>query len=452
MIADLIKGFIVLFLIFVPLERFFQRYPQKTFRYEWGTDAIYYVTGFFIGRLGSFLCAVLALILAGATANLQLQAAVASQPGWVQFIEAVVVADIGYYMAHRLLHTVPWLWKFHIIHHSIEEMDWLAAVRVHPVDQLLAKLFQMLPLYWLGFSAPTFAGFALFSAAIAFFIHSNVRVNAGPLKWAIATPEYHHWHHANQPGVRNKNLAAQLPMMDWLFGTLYMPAGQKPQRFGVPYPIPPGYLRQLVNPFHLLSTKSSSRRKSPVTTEHSRPAKQKPMYLRPLPLLAGLVFLGAGGSFAYAKLTNQSLAVMAYVFVAKFNTPMIALTDLQQGKIKPVVMIDVRPTEDHQIDSIKDTFSVPLTEIEAGPGVEKVKAIAQTAAQSNATTPTVVLYCQSGPRSIKAYQKLKNTGLNLVVLSGGIDAWRAAIPPAKDSAVLGPIQAQEQAAQAKKAV
>lgn len=450
MIADLLKGFIVLFLVFVPLERLFQRYPQKTFRYEWGTDAIYYTTGFFVGRFGTVLCGIVALLLARTTASTQLQAIVASQPVWAQFLEAVIIADVGYYTAHRLLHTVPWLWKFHMIHHSVEEMDWLAAVRVHPVEQLLAKSFQMVPLYWLGFSTQTFAIYILFSAAIAFFIHANIRFNAGPLKWVIATPEYHHWHHANQPGVRNKNLAAQLPLMDWLFGTLYMPEGLQPQRFGVPYPVPPGYLRQLVNPFQLLSTKSTKRRKNPVTTENTQPIQKKPLYLRPLPLLAGLVFLGAGGSFAYAKLTNQSLAVMAYVFVAKFNTPMIALTELQEGKVKPVVMVDVRPAEDHQIDSIKHTFSVPLTEIEAGPGVEKVKAIAQQAAQGSAAKPTVVLYCQSGPRSIKAYQKLKDTGLNLVVLSGGINAWRASIPPAKDEAVLAPIQAHEQAAQAKR--
>ncbi|MBF2029016.1 MAG: sterol desaturase family protein [Oscillatoriales cyanobacterium C42_A2020_001] len=436
MIADVIKGFIILFVVFVPLERLFPLHQQKTFRREWATDATYYLTGFFIGRAGTVICIALAVLLADGTANSELQKWVSSQPIAWQFVEAMVIADVGYYLGHRLMHTVPWLWQFHTIHHSIEEMDWLAAVRVHPVDQLFTKLLQMIPLYWLGFSAQTFALFVLFSAAIAFCIHANTHLTLGPFKWVVATPEFHHWHHANQPGVRNKNLAAQLPLMDFLFGTLYMPPGQRPIRYGIPYSIPTNYFKQLMVPFERLATRH--RRKRPMTS--TQPLQKKPIYLRPVPLLLCLVLVGsATGGVGYAKAKNYSIKSMVYTFVAGFSTPKITTAELEQGKVKSVVVVDVRDAEEYAADHIGDSISVPLTEIKTGEGVEKIKRLANTDSSRVQSQPTIVLYCQSGPRSIEAYQILKDKGLNLVVLSGGIKAWRETVPQSKDMAILSRI-------------
>ena len=68
---------------------------------------------------------------------LGISSAVQSQPLWLQVVEHFCMADLGFYLAHRAFHAVPWLWRFHAVHHSIEEMDWLAAHRVHAVDQIL---------------------------------------------------------------------------------------------------------------------------------------------------------------------------------------------------------------------------------------------------------------------------------------------------------------------------
>lgn len=183
--------------------------------------------------------------------DLEWQAKIATQPIVIQVIEAILLADLGYYIAHRLLHTVPVLWKFHAVHHSVEQMDWLATVRVHPVDQVFTRFFQLIPIFCCGFSVKALGIYALFSSAIAFFIHANTRLKLGFLTWIVATPQFHHWHHANDPAAYNKNLAAQCPLFDLLFGTFYLPDRKIPQEYGIAETFPNGYFRQFLYPFCL---------------------------------------------------------------------------------------------------------------------------------------------------------------------------------------------------------
>ncbi len=196
---------------------------------------------------------VLAVVVAGtglrALMGAGLRADIAGQPSALQICEAFLLSGVGAYWGHRATHTVPFLWRFHKVHHSIQEMDWLAAGRLHPIDQAFTRSCAVLPLYALGFSRATFGAFLVFTTFQALFIHANVRLTFGPLRWLIATPEFHHWHHANEPEAYNSNFAGEFPWIDWVFGTLRLPAGRMPARYGIDDPVPSGYLRQLAWPF-----------------------------------------------------------------------------------------------------------------------------------------------------------------------------------------------------------
>jgi sterol desaturase/sphingolipid hydroxylase (fatty acid hydroxylase superfamily) len=237
-------------LVFLPLERLLPMHrDQKIFRRGWKRDLIYlFFNGLYI-TLGLSAFFVGVDFLTEKFVPRSLQAAVAAQPTLLQFVEVVVLSDLGFYAAHRLFHAIPWLWNFHQIHHSIEELDWLAGFRVHPIDQILTKGTSLAPLFVLGFSAtPIFASAWLYKCQ-SMLVHANVRTGGlGPLRWLLASPEYHHWHHTNDRRAYNTNFAGQLPVLDALFGTMYMPREQTLRKYGIDQAIPEDYISQLFYP------------------------------------------------------------------------------------------------------------------------------------------------------------------------------------------------------------
>jgi sterol desaturase/sphingolipid hydroxylase (fatty acid hydroxylase superfamily) len=245
-----LRGFLLVAIIFIPLERLLALHPsQRVFRKWWWNDLIYILFNRFLITAGLGVLIVAVIALTRWLVPEGVQAAVAGQPIWVQVIEIIVLADLGFYSAHRMFHSVPWLWKFHAIHHSIEELDWLAAARVHPIDQIITKGASVLPLFALGFATVPIGIFSAIYFWHSILVHANVRLNFGPLRWIIASPEFHHWHHANERSAYNTNYAGQLSVLDKLFGTMYMPKGRTPEKYGVDEPVPHTYLPHLVYPF-----------------------------------------------------------------------------------------------------------------------------------------------------------------------------------------------------------
>ncbi len=243
------REILTVILIFVPLQLARpQRPKQRIFRKQWLSDLGYlFCNGVFI-QLGVGLLTALMLPHLQAILPTTLGAFVARQPLWIQAPAAFVIADIGYYLMHRAFHAVPFLWRFHAVHHSVEELDWLAAHRVHPVDQALTTSASMLPVLMLGFSLPALAIYGLVHLLQSHLVHANVKMSFGPLRYVFASPLFHHWHHANEEGAHDKNFSARLIALDWLGGTLHMP-DEMPTVYGTNDPVPDTYPRQLVWPF-----------------------------------------------------------------------------------------------------------------------------------------------------------------------------------------------------------
>ncbi len=247
--SQIIFGLAILAVIFIPLERLFALHPRRVLRRGWRTDVVHYLVNGAALRIGLLVSVVVIGGVLRVFVPAPLRNAVAASPSWVQIAAGLAIAIVGGYAGHRTAHEVPLLWRFHRVHHSIREMDWLAANHLHPLDETLIRSVAVLPLYALGFGRVSLGAFVIVITLQAIFIHANVRMNFGALRWVIGTPQFHHWHHAREPQAYNSNYAGEFPALDALFGTLYLPANRWPAQYGVDDTEPAGYLRQLAWPF-----------------------------------------------------------------------------------------------------------------------------------------------------------------------------------------------------------
>ena len=238
-------------LIFVPLERLFpQRADQQVLRRGWFTDLQHFGVSHLLVQSLTYLSLFPATVLFAALTGPQLQAAVQSQPLWVQALEVMLVADLTEYTVHRLFHTVPWLWRFHAVHHSVEHMDWIAGSRLHLVDIVLTRGLTFLPVFLLGFSPPAVYAYLVFVSFHAVFLHANVGFRFGWLEQVLVLPRFHHWHHSSEKEALDKNFALHFPWIDGVFGTKHLPDRRWPRHYGVyGYTLPEGWWPQFLWPF-----------------------------------------------------------------------------------------------------------------------------------------------------------------------------------------------------------
>jgi sterol desaturase/sphingolipid hydroxylase (fatty acid hydroxylase superfamily) len=236
-------------LIYVPMERLWPQYPkQGTFRREWTLDVVYFLSTHLPIQILSFLVLLPATQAVKYLGVPALQELIARIPWLVQFFLAIVVADVAEYFIHLALHKVPFLWRFHAVHHSSKALDWIAGSRSHFVDDTLVRGSVLVPLM-LGFSQSIILAYLIFVTLHATWTHCNFGPNAKWLEKFLVMPRYHHWHHTSQKEGIDKNFAIHFPWIDKLFGTYYYP-DEWPQQYGLDgEQIAPGFLRQTIEPF-----------------------------------------------------------------------------------------------------------------------------------------------------------------------------------------------------------
>jgi len=150
-------------------------------------------------------------------------ASVMALPLACRFLLYLLLADLGHYWVHRLMHA-PWLWRIHKWHHYPTYMYWLAGVRASLPQQVLVNAPYILAASLLGFSFVWLAVFiSLKNMLQNDWMHLNVPWGNRWLEWIIVTPRYHHVHHSDKPEHYRANMASLLPIWDHLFGTYVDP-------------------------------------------------------------------------------------------------------------------------------------------------------------------------------------------------------------------------------------
>ena len=244
--------------------------PPPVFARDRALDWVYWLvtplgTGLLtrVVTLGAAACVAFALGMAAPDADALLEAfharsPLGAQPLPLQALEALLLADLVSYWSHRLRHH-PRFFPLHAVHHAPERLDWLAAARMHPLDDLVDNVAVTLPVLLLGFDPLIFLALGPTLLLHTLYLHMDVRLSLGPLGRLLGTPDFHRVHHATDPALRDANFGGVLALWDVLFGTYRMPA-KRPTRFGLDTDLLPESLgAQLVVPLRRLAARPDRR-------------------------------------------------------------------------------------------------------------------------------------------------------------------------------------------------
>lgn len=209
------------------IERLFPKQKQPFFRDEWNNDILYTIlNGHYVGALIYWLSVELLLFL---EASFQLTFDVfkldllAGLSLAAQVPLGFLVKDFLSWAVHNALHRVPFLWRFHRLHHSAKVMDFWVVMRFHWMEIILYKTALFIPLLLVGISPEAFLFIIYIEVFWGFFNHANLNISLGVLKYIFNSPAMHLFHHEKREGDVGKNFGITLSLWDWLFGTVYWP-------------------------------------------------------------------------------------------------------------------------------------------------------------------------------------------------------------------------------------
>ena len=155
--------------------------------------------------------------------NVQLFDEAVTQPLWIRISLALVVGDLGYYVAHRMMHT-SLLWRTHVFHHSIQEIYWFSGLRTSAMNSLIIRLPYLVAMCMFAIPASAIASIAVCLGMVNFWVHSNLDVSLGPLDYLFITPPFHRVHHSMAEVALDRNFGNILSCWDHLFGSAVKPS------------------------------------------------------------------------------------------------------------------------------------------------------------------------------------------------------------------------------------
>ena len=217
------------------------RENQPKFRKDFWLDAFYMFFNFFIFSMVGYHA--LSMVVSTAFNDLLfsfgieniIALKVDALPVWAQLLTLFVIRDFIQFNVHRILHAVPFLWKFHKVHHSVQQMGFSAHLRYHWMETIVYRTIEYIPLSMIGFGIDEFFIVHIIALSIGHFNHSNFTFPLGVLKYIFNNPEMHIWHHAKKIPVENANgvnFGISLSVWDYLFKTNYIPYSGKNEPLG----------------------------------------------------------------------------------------------------------------------------------------------------------------------------------------------------------------------------
>jgi sterol desaturase/sphingolipid hydroxylase (fatty acid hydroxylase superfamily) len=269
------------------------RKDQAKFRKDFWLDFFYMFFNFFLFSLLIYNAASNVVVdlfnsLIQGIFNFDLQSMnpLLGKPMWMILLVGFLVRDFVQWWIHRLLHRVPYLWNFHKVHHSVEEMGFAAHLRYHWMENVVYRSIEYLPLALLGIGLYDFFIIHIFTVVVGHYNHSNVKISGkitgmifmifiyaiayfeafdihiliglhvftkmiifilsslfgyfvlgNFMKYIFNSPEMHIWHHAEEwpkDKPHGINFGLTLSIWDYLFKTASIPYDGREIKLGFP--------------------------------------------------------------------------------------------------------------------------------------------------------------------------------------------------------------------------
>lgn len=158
-------------------------------------------------------------------------------PPWLRGLVAIVLLDYTLYLWHVIVHRVPWLWRFHLVHHVDLDVDATTGLRFHAGELTASVPWRAAQIVVIGVSPTTLVVWQSLTLASVLFHHSNTRLSGRLERWLsmiFATPRMHAIHHSLDPAQLQSNFSSGLSIWDRLHGTVGVDDGASDIAVGVP--------------------------------------------------------------------------------------------------------------------------------------------------------------------------------------------------------------------------
>jgi sterol desaturase/sphingolipid hydroxylase (fatty acid hydroxylase superfamily) len=204
-------------------------------RYDW--RAYFATLGDVVGRRA---IEALGLSLAAPLIALAHQHRITTLPleGASAFVLLFVGQEACYYAYHRAAHRVRWFWATHAVHHSSNELNLMAALRLGWTGRLTGTALFFTPLVWIGFPPVAVLACVSLNLLYQFWLHATwIPKLPRPIEWLFNTPSHHRVHHGSNPEYVDCNYGGVLIVFDRLFGTLVEERDDIAIRYGLATPL-----------------------------------------------------------------------------------------------------------------------------------------------------------------------------------------------------------------------
>ncbi len=192
-------------------------------------DIIFFISGAFWNGFGQYLLQVLFILSLIEVLEPYGHGLWPSElPGVVQVFLLILIKDFFRYWYHRALHEVPFLWRIHAAHHSVERLYWLNGIRAHPLEIFGQALFYAIPLALVQPPAEILLVALVMQLSIGIFQHSNIDLNLRFWEFIFSIGDNHRYHHYPDKGIGDSNYGGEFIVWDILFGTFHNPKDERP--------------------------------------------------------------------------------------------------------------------------------------------------------------------------------------------------------------------------------